>query len=170
MNTRVPHSLVPRNKDINGNRPNAWGSCYFYLSDRNYSNDNNRLMFMNLLKCYTNRNKAVSFKSLVNRNPWNNYWSPYIPAGECRSISKYFKDALKRETIYMVNREFKIKESDYHSLTIKNTMVITKRPYTEETLFLKALCDDGIRGINNKEKHFFFRLLKYMEKSQGVWL
>jgi len=168
---RIPNVLTPRDKNIKGNRKH-WSfsntySCYFWLEPCNSCSNTNGLMFMQLVKCFTNRNEDADYKTMLSRH--HTYWNPYISASDCRKLATYFRDALKRKTVYMVEKPFKVKNyyDGYEKVPV--TMVITKRPYTQEKLFMKALCNDGIREINAKEKAFYFRVLKFMEKSKGVW-
>jgi hypothetical protein len=175
-NIDIPNGLTSRNKSIRGKKSSYWAGSkgYFAFKDQTDDPKLNRhegLLFLMLLDNYTKRNKDTDFKSLVEPNRgWHQYWNPYINASECRNIVKYFRDAMKRGTVYMLEKEVKCKAyrwGDYE----KNptTLVITKRAYTEEALFMKALMNDGIRGLNGSEKHWFNRLMKFMENSKGVW-
>lgn len=170
MEVRLSYSLTARNKDLKSNRRRSWYNGIFHLNGSDYEDHIRPLLFLQLLKCYTNRNKEVALNDLIEADRgYNQYWSPYINASECRKIVKYFRDAKKRGTVYMVEKPFKI--TQYGDVTkAPCTLVITKHPYKQETLFLKALCNDGIRSINGKESHFFNKVLKFMEQSKGVWL
>jgi hypothetical protein len=82
----------------------------------------------------------------------------------------FYRDALKRGTVYYIEKQFKVNDGYGDIQRLDQTMVITKRPYTEEKLFMQALCNDGIRGINSKEIHFFRKIMKFMDHSKGVWI
>ena len=170
----IPDSITSRNKELKSNRGDSyWGRGSFKFDKNSFWGTydyTNPLRFLNLLKCYAERNKDSRSYLKLATEKHSTYWRSYINADECRSIAKFYRDARKRGTIYFIDQPFKLKDRWDEWKENKETMVITKRPYTEESLFMKALMEGGIRAINGKEKHFFDRVTKFLDKSQGVWL
>lgn len=166
-------TLNARNKNVRGKpRYKYYGSDSTFAFDKHTEWDTNpeSALFANFLRCYALRNKS-SFRDITSNH--SVYYTPYINAKECRNMVTYFRDACKEKRIYMVSKEFGVKYEFWCNSDAwkrDTTMVIRQKKMSEKDMFLKALCDDGIRHINGKEKNFFYRVMKFMENSRGIWM
>jgi len=155
----LPYTLTPRNKSCVKNTDWSWSNDFIL-------EEHKALMYINFLKCYTTRNNdAPAFEDVSYRV---SYYNPYVTASQAREMAKYFRDAMKRKTVYIVDKPF-LFTGRYEKVALPITLVITKHPYKEEKLFLEALSGEGIRHISGKCKHFMFKLINFMERSQGYW-
>ena len=155
----LPYSLNPRNKQAISGRKYSWDSDLMLPEEK-------ALLYLNFLKCYTKRNDDTpSFEDVSVRGC---YYNPYVTAVEARKMAKYFRDAIKRKTVYGIDKPFVFK-GRFERVSSPVTLAITKRPYKEERLFLEALSGNNIRQISGSHKHFLYKLARFFEGCQGYW-
>ena len=83
---------------------------------------------------------------------------------------EFLRERLKNRTVYIIDKPFSIGDDSFYGITKSPvTLSITKKPYTESTLFLEALCGKGIKTIDLGRKRFLLKLSRWLEESGGFW-